>query len=270
MLVVGIAGIIRLFLKGWFPVTLKRILLCAPLLAPMPAGAEISGFVEANALHTLLHELGHAVISEFELPVLGQEEDAVDAFATSEIIQMMPEDAEAILTDVALSWLIMDARTDRADLDFFDEHDLDAQRGYRTICHLYGADPEAHIDAADWVEIPEDIRENCEAAGAQAMDSWNAMLEGGALREEGAAKQTIAISYGPTAQFPALRADAMAAELLEWASDYAAENFAWPAPLEIEARECGEVNAYWDPGARRITLCYEILAEWAELEQEAE
>ena len=152
MLVVGIAGIIRLFLKGWLPVTLKRILLCAPLLAPMPAGAEISGFVEANALHTLLHELGHAVISEFELPVLGQEEDAVDAFATSEIIQMMPEDAEAILTDVALSWLIMDARTDRADLDFFDEHDLDAQRGYRTICHLYGADPEAHIDAADWVD----------------------------------------------------------------------------------------------------------------------
>ena len=249
---------------------LKFALAAVAGLSPATALAEMSDFVEANAIHTVLHELGHAIIAEFELPVLGQEEDAVDAFATSEIIQMMPEDAEAILTDVALSWLIMDARTDREDLDFYDEHDLDAQRGYRTICHLYGADPAAHKDAADWVEIPEEFRENCEASGAQAMDSWNRMLENGVLRDEDAPKQVIHVDYGETSAFAALRDGVQSVALLEWAGEYAAENFAWPAPLRLVAEECGEVNAFWDPSARQITLCYEILAEWAELEAEVE
>src|SRR3954454_13912300 len=44
----------------------------------------VIGFVIGNTLFTLTHELGHAVISEFRLPVLGREEDAADAFATLE------------------------------------------------------------------------------------------------------------------------------------------------------------------------------------------
>lgn len=242
-------------------------MVCAGLCFPGGAAAEISDFVEANALHTLLHELGHAIVSEFELPVLGQEEDAVDAFATAEILQLFPEEAEPILSDVALSWLIFDARTDREDLDFYDEHDLDAQRAYRTICHLYGADPEAHRDAADWAEIPEDIRDTCEFSGAQAMDSWNAMLEnGGVLRGDGDREPVVTLRYGDGELRDALAETGV----MEWVVGYAVENFAWPAPLELVAENCGEVNAFWDPGARRITLCYEILEEWAEMEREVE
>src|SRR4051794_18952585 len=40
-------------------------------------------FIIGNTLFTLTHELGHAVISEFQLPVIGREEDAADAFASS-------------------------------------------------------------------------------------------------------------------------------------------------------------------------------------------
>ena len=35
-------------------------------------------FVTANAEFTLLHEMGHLLISELKLPVLGREEDAAD------------------------------------------------------------------------------------------------------------------------------------------------------------------------------------------------
>jgi len=38
-------------------------------------------FVAGNMLFVLNHELGHALVSEMGLPVLGKEEDAVDAFA---------------------------------------------------------------------------------------------------------------------------------------------------------------------------------------------
>src|SRR3954453_16695765 len=45
-------------------------------------------FIIGNTLFTLTHELGHAVISEFQLPVIGREEDAADAFATLALLHV--------------------------------------------------------------------------------------------------------------------------------------------------------------------------------------
>jgi hypothetical protein len=38
-------------------------------------------FILGNMLFVVVHEIGHAVIGEMEMPVLGREEDAADAFA---------------------------------------------------------------------------------------------------------------------------------------------------------------------------------------------
>jgi len=158
------------------------------LVCPAQAGSaqEMSPFVQSNVIHTLFHEIGHAIIDQFQLPVIGQEEDAVDAFATIEVITFFEEDAKPILIDVAASWLAMDADTDREQLNFYDIHDLDAQRAYRVICHLYGNDPEANADAAEWAELPEDTQEVCEETGPLAYDSWEVLLADITL-EEGAA-----------------------------------------------------------------------------------
>src|SRR5262245_5446003 len=43
---------------------------------------DVIAFVVGNILFVMSHELGHALISEMGLPVLGKEEDAADAFAT--------------------------------------------------------------------------------------------------------------------------------------------------------------------------------------------
>jgi Putative metallopeptidase len=43
--------------------------------------AQTVEFVAGNLLFVLFHELGHALVSEMGLPVLGKEEDAVDAYA---------------------------------------------------------------------------------------------------------------------------------------------------------------------------------------------
>ena len=39
-------------------------------------------FVFANTVFVLFHELGHGLIHEFDLPVLGEEEDAADTIAS--------------------------------------------------------------------------------------------------------------------------------------------------------------------------------------------
>jgi hypothetical protein len=44
-------------------------------------------FTASNALFAVMHEMGHAAITEFELPVLGGQERAADALATVVFVQ---------------------------------------------------------------------------------------------------------------------------------------------------------------------------------------
>jgi len=194
------------------------------LVCPAQAGSaqEMSPFVQSNVIHTLFHEIGHAIIDQFQLPVIGQEEDAVDAFATIEVITFFEEDAKPILIDVAASWLAMDADTDREQLNFYDIHDLDAQRAYRVICHLYGNDP----------------------------DSWEVLLADITL-EEGAVGTPITVSYAPTS-YGDLRDALKESALLDDMAHYAQINFDWPDQTLT------------------VTLCYEILEDWAEIERSLE
>ena len=76
-----------------------RLLFFFALSGTSPALAEEDGppldpqrvnFVIANTLFTAMHELGHAVIHEYELPVLGGEERAADNLAIL-LIRRSPE-----------------------------------------------------------------------------------------------------------------------------------------------------------------------------------
>ena len=55
-------------------------------------------FAEDVVLHVDLHEIGHALIREFDLPVLGNEETMADAFATHYLAYHLPERALDVLT----------------------------------------------------------------------------------------------------------------------------------------------------------------------------
>ena len=51
--------------------------------------------------------------------------------------------------------------------------------------------------------------------------------------------------------------------LLEAFAANAADRYAWPNPLTIEARSCGMANARWR--RRVLTLCYELANEFIEV-----
>jgi hypothetical protein len=53
--------------------------------------------------------------------------------------------------------------------------------------------------------------------------------------------------------------------LLEPPFQHATDLFMWPAPFTIEMQSCGFINAAWDPSTRRLTLCYELAEDFAEL-----
>jgi len=51
--------------------------------------------------HVLLHEMSHALIYEFKLPMLGNEEVMADTFANVVVSQTYRDDAVAIIKDRA-------------------------------------------------------------------------------------------------------------------------------------------------------------------------
>ena len=65
-------------------------------------------FVLGNMFYAVFHEMGHAVISEMQLPVLGREEDAADAFAILSGTKMMTNVSERALIEGAKGWFFND------------------------------------------------------------------------------------------------------------------------------------------------------------------
>lgn len=236
-------------------------LCCSPALAD---DAAIEAIVLSNAEHTLWHEAGHALVSEFQLPIVGQEEDAVDSFAT--LAMLAEEDAARLerLLDVAELWLISHDRAEAEGEEpfYFGEHDLDAQRGLRVLCFVAGEGPgRAHELTAQW-GLPEERAETCEYDYELALDSWEQILDTVA-RSEDARPAKFKVTYGDS---DSVWRDVLKGEqLLEYVADYMAASFDFEDGVTFEAVDCGEANAYWDPQARKVTLCYEILEDFEDI-----
>ena len=241
-------------------------------------------FVAGNALFTLGHELGHAVVSEFNLPVLGREEDAVDAFATLALLHVGTDFTHGVLVDSAHGLMLIGERDARMGVApaFYGEHGLDRQRAYKIVCLMVGSDPATFGDLARRANLPEERQETCKDDFEQAKISWLRLLEPHLrassqpsfwerlimprARRFGTPRSSVAINYGDAPGDLAPYRDMLKTiGLLEEVRDFAAQNFVFPQRITIEAKTCGEPNAFWYPEERRIALCYEFLAFHADL-----
>lgn len=135
-----------------------------------------SASAEDAALHaglfTLFHELGHMLIDQWDLPVTGREEDAVDEFAA--IMLLEANQGEAALSGARQ--FAADAADWKA-LPFWDDHGLDMQRFYNVSCFVYGSDPKAWASLVgdDW--LPPERAELCPADYRQKSNAWRTLLQ---------------------------------------------------------------------------------------------
>src|SRR5581483_4365807 len=74
----------------------------------------------------LFHELGHALIDQWNIPVLGKEEDAVDAFSTIVMTDIVRKGEFALAGADFFYYLAGSGHL--KEVDFADEHSLDKQR----------------------------------------------------------------------------------------------------------------------------------------------
>ncbi len=245
--------------------TVPALMLALPLLWSPPAAAqdemsEAEAFVASNIIHILLHEIGHAVIDQFALPVIGQEEDAADSFATLEVLTIYDDHVD-ILLDAAEAMLIMHDLTEAGGtpLDYFGVHDLDIQRGLRIVCHAVGLDPERYDEAVRWTEMDPDQQAACEIEAETAIESWDALLEP-YLREEGASAPPAQVALEDSA-LPEMRTFLADTGIMTDIAGYVGETFRWPQVPALVAADCGEANAWYDLDTVEIVMCYEFIDE---------
>ena len=79
-------------------------------------------------------------------------------------------------------------------------------------------------------------------------------------------KTKIDVVYGEAKGRLEVAAQALRSiQLLETVAEHTAEAFVWPAPFTLEMQTCGFPNARWALATRKLTLCYELAADFAEL-----
>jgi Putative metallopeptidase len=135
-------------------------------------------FVSGNLLFVLLHELGHAVITQMGLPVLGRIEDAADTFAVLMLLRMGPDFSHRVLVDAAEGWFLAARRDQKTgqQVAFYAEHALNEQRAYQIVCIMVGSDRDGFADLATETGLPVDRQATCLGDYSNAAFSWD--LEG--------------------------------------------------------------------------------------------
>jgi zinc transporter ZupT len=228
---------------------------------------ELAEFVSGNMLFVLLHELAHTAISELDLPVLGKEEDAADSFASLTLIHIKSAFSDRVLTSAAKGWFMADRR-DRAEGEpqaYYDEHGLNQQRAFQIVCYMVGADPVRFKDLAKETKLPEDRQETCNQDYQKAAKSWGVVLQPH-VRSPGQPETKIDVVYGDAKGKLELSAQiARAIRLLEPVAARSSELVVWPAPFLLEMQSCGFINARWSRAGRKLTLCYELAQDFADL-----
>lgn len=137
--------------------------------------AQLDEAVNGTVVHTLLHEIGHALIDAWKLPIAGKEEDAADQLSTLILIEET-EEGEQIALDSARSFKLcadFDMGEERA---YWDEHSLDEQRFYGILCMLYGHDPEKYAYLIMDGTLPPARARLCQDDYARLKESWQTLL----------------------------------------------------------------------------------------------
>jgi hypothetical protein len=266
-------------------------LLALSLLMALPAGAAapesppappsvdpaaVTEFLIGNTVFVLAHEFGHAIIRDFNVPILGLEENSADTLAAGVLI--LAERATAAVSPDpgvfsrrlgmaavgnVLTWR-SGLEVSNPELVYWAQHDLSARRAARIVCLLVGSDAQNFGWLVEAGLVPEVRAENCpdEYAMAAHAVAWVGRRYG-QFRDRRPVDEgrEVTIQYfDPATPVQArLQKRLRDEQVFEKVGDFYDRAFRFPKPLTVRLVNCSSPNAYWDPDARRLRFCYELL-----------
>ena len=126
-------------------------------------------FIESNLEFTLLHELAHAVIELYDIPVLGGQEQAADQVAL--MLLLTDQRHKGVLRPVTLNKLLAisgewflewQAEMKQNQAVYWDAHPLTIQRFYDVTCLAYGSNPDVLESLRKEKWLPVERAWNCD------------------------------------------------------------------------------------------------------------
>jgi hypothetical protein len=131
--------------------------------------------IVGSLVSVFLHEMGHALIDQLQLPAVGRQEDAADQLATV-VLVASGDEGNRMALDGAFSWVAEGKAQGDDTTPFWDEHSLNEQRFYNMMCLIYGSNPDGYGEVIGENELPSDRAEQCPDEYKTISGSWNKLL----------------------------------------------------------------------------------------------
>lgn len=233
-------------------------------------GLSAREFALANIEFSVLHELGHLLIDEFYIPILGKEEDIADRIGVIATYLMNsnlddPAFAQrlmAILYNWQIEWQLANEGGEK--LAYWDAHPLEIQRFFDIVCLLYGSNPDNQEEFRVTTGLPHERAMYCEREYHQAKRGlvWLANTFGNPENMGGSPlRSRITVNYQRSFVEGSDEINALVKEsgILEKIAQRVSAVYRLPRDITINLTGCGLDDAYWNPVSAQIVLCHELV-----------
>ena len=234
-------------------------------------------FVVGNLVFVMLHEFSHLIIEDFDVPVLGNSEDAADTLAAVTLIRADRAHPERdfrlirmLLTAADANRILWQRGLEKDNpVVYLARHPLSAQRAARISCLAYGSDPELLEPLPDIVGLPEFRADWCEEEFADAEKAWLWVRDSFVRKSTGTVSEHQ-FAYGPTRDHgrQTIREWLVQNEALERAIAHVGRTVLLPDEITLRTRSCGSPDAYWDGNTRELVVCYQLIEGFYQLSEE--
>ena len=123
-----------------------------------------------------LHEIGHALIDVYNLPITGSEEDAADRCSAFINLTELGEDGVNTVMTAAEAFEIESKNIAPSKRNPADEHLLQEQRFYNSLCMIYGSNTTKYADILEKKKLPRERALKCPQEYERMVDSWKILL----------------------------------------------------------------------------------------------
>ena len=124
-----------------------------------------------------LHEIGHALISNYNLPITGNEEDAADRCSSFINLTELGEVGVRSVLAASDAFKIESKGNVPNERNMADEHLLQEQRSYNSLCMTYGSNPAKYAFIVERGYLPQARADRCPDEYKRTAKSWSALLE---------------------------------------------------------------------------------------------
>ena len=162
----------------------SSVTMCYELMEHFYGSFRSSGISEKDAYTQMfdavrfvfLHEIAHAIIDKYKLPIIGNEEDAADRCSAYINLEELGADGVKAILAAADAFAIESKRTEGSKKNMADEHLLGEQRYYNALCMVYGSNASKWEKLVNDGYLPKERAVRCPTEYGKTVDAWSGLL----------------------------------------------------------------------------------------------